>query len=199
MNSNQFMRGDSQGRTTIAIIAAAIVEWKDSKGWSRETVADAIIRHFYNLQPKGLPGISFNLNSSDDEYQRMHVNANKLFRWLDDITKDGNLPANLAVYLLGALPVELRTKTINTLLLTGGIDMSAKPIVQADPARPLDMLESVLAESAEAAKALAALVDGVDPGELEHAQHTLSMALIAMQSAKRVIDAQLVEASNVKI
>ncbi len=192
------MRDSYHERTLIAIIAAAIVEWKDSKGWSRETVADKIISHFYDLQPKGLPGISFNLNSSGDEYQRMHVNANKLFRWLDEITKDGTLPSNMCVYLLGALPVDLRTKTVNNLMALGGINMTAKPVLHADPDHPLEMLENVLTESAEATKALAALVDGVDPGELEHAQHTLSMAIAAMQSAKRVIDAQLMGASHVK-
>lgn len=193
MIKKTIMRDGSQGRTTIAIIAAAIVEWKDSKGWSRETVAEAVISHFYDLQPKGLPGISFSLTGAGDEYQRMHVNANKLFRWLDDLTKENNLlPANFAAFLLGAMPVELRTKTVNIILASSGIDMSAKPITPVPPTRPLDILENVLAESAEAAKSLAALVDGIEPGELEHAQHTLTMGIAAMQNAKRVIESQLI-------
>ncbi|WP_025873031.1 toxin YdaT family protein [Methylobacillus glycogenes] len=176
----------------IAVLAAAIAEWKNAQGWSRETVANEVVKHFHDRHPNGLPGLEFQIETAGDEYTRLHSNANKLFRWLDDFTKESNLlHVNLVPYLLGALPMELRTKTINTFLTMGSISMSAKPVAYVHPTKPLEMLEVVLADTAEASKAIAALVDGVDPGELEHAQHTLTLAIHSLQSSKAVIDCLL--------
>lgn len=192
MSELMSMRDNFHGQTMVAVLAAAVAEWKNSQGLSRETVTDAVSKHFHAHHPKGLQGVEFQMTGSGDEYTRMHSNANKLFRWLDDLTKEGNLlPVNLVPYLLGALPMQLRTKTINTLLSMGSISMSAKPVGYVHPTKPLEMLEVVLTDTAEVSKALAALVDGIDPGELEHAQQTLTLAINSLQSSKAVIDCLL--------
>lgn len=192
MSQQMSLRDSSHSRTVVAALAAAMTDWKDSNAWSRESVADIVAGHFHDHHPNGLQGLVFQRRGSGDEYTRMHSNANKLFRWLDEVTKDTNLvPVNLLPYLLGAMPMQLRTKTINNILTLGGINMSAKPVDYVHPTKPLEMLEQVLSDSSEAAKALAALVDGVDPGELEHAQQTLTLALSSLQSAKDVIDCLL--------
>jgi len=199
------MRDKSQ-RTLIAIIADAIVEWKDRSGWSRETVADNIIENYFSHFPDaasrpdmGLPGIAFLPPKHGDTYTRMHSNANKLFRWLDELTKDkGLLPANFIPVLISSLPGDLRLKTVNAILSMYAINMTAKPMASGKHQDTLAMLEATLQDTSEASKSIAALLDGIDPGELEHALHMLTNAISTLNAGKHFVESLMIGGNHAR-
>jgi len=191
MAGNQVMRHSShRAETWIGILADAVNQWKRENDWSRETVTDEIVQTHVKNSSHLVTGITFDLKGSGDEFRRQHTNANKLFRWLDDFTKDNNLlPANFIKSILQALPMNLRQRTVNTLL--ADLDLTARPVVHAEPMRPLDMLRHIMQETSDVTAAYADLVDGIDPGELEQALEATISSIAALTRNKRVLQAMM--------
>lgn len=182
--------GSHENQTWIAILAAAINQWKRENDWSRETVADQVVQAHVNNSSHLLTGITFDLKGSGDEFRRQHTNANKLFRWLDDFTKDNNLlPANFIGSILQALPMPIRQRTVNVLLADLGL--TARPVVTAEPMQPLDMLRHIMQETSDVTAAYADLVDGIDPGELNQALEATISSIAALTRAKGVIQTMM--------
>lgn len=122
-----------------------------------------------------------------DAFERMRVNADRIFRWLDEVTKDRNLlPTNFIPSILAALPDDLRMNTLNKMMLPLGVGCRAVGGLSAST--PLDLLKGMLCEAADAERAMAALVDGIDPGELETAHKELSEAITAFHKARETVE-----------
>ena len=193
MSAIKNMRGKSHD-TWISIIGSAVNQWKRQNDWSRETVADQIVQSHVNNHSHLSSGISFDTKGSGDEYRRQHTNANKIFRWLDEITKDNNLlPTNFIKSILLAMPVDMRLKAVNAMLIDLGL--TAKTINQAEYKDPLEMLRELMHKTSEVNNAYAQLVDGIDPGELELALEANNSAMSALTEAKAVIQKMLIEKS----
>ncbi|HEY9210369.1 MAG TPA: hypothetical protein VIO56_03070 [Methylotenera sp.] len=198
MSNHKIMRDSSHPADTwIAIIGNAVNNWKRQNDWSRETVAEQIVQTHVNNNSHLATGIGFDTEGSGDQYRRQHTNANKIFRWLDEITKDNNLlPANFIKTILAALPMGLRLKTVNALLID--LDITANPINKTVVIDPLDMLKHILHETSDVNNAYAQLLDGVGPGELELALENTISAIAALEQARSSLQQRLAEKSNVK-
>ncbi len=198
MSANKIMRDSSHNADTwITIIGNAVNNWKRQNDWSRETVAEQIVQTHVNNNSHLVTGISFDTEGNGDQYRRQHTNANKIFRWLDEITKDNNLlPVNFIKTILAALPMNLRLKTVNALLID--LDITANPISKSVVIDPLDMLKHILHETSDVNNAYAQLLDGVGPGELELALENTISAIAALEEARSSLQQRLVEKSNVK-
>lgn len=117
----------------IAIISDHIEAWRRENRWSRETVADMIVQAHIRIGAEEFTGIKFEPQTTDT-FERMRVNADRIFRWLDDRTKDKNLlVVNLLWSVLSALPEDRRVLLLNDLLhpvsvhVAGMIDGDAEP------------------------------------------------------------------------
>lgn len=199
MSANKIMRTNSHApqSTWIALIGGAVNQWKRQNDWSRETVADQIVQSHVNNSSHLTTGINFEVQGVGDEYRRQHTNANKIFRWLDELTKDNNLlPVNFIKSILQAMPMSIRLNTVNTLLID--LNLTAKPIEQVGYIAPLEMLRQILQETSDVTNAYAQLVDGIDPGELELALETSTSAIAILTEAQSVIQKMLLERSNGK-
>lgn len=196
MSTNKIMRDSShQADTWITIVGNAVNNWKRQNDWSRETVAEQIVQTHVKNNSHLATGIGFDTEGSGDQYRRQHTNANKIFRWLDEITKDNNLlPANFIKTILAALPMPLRLKTVNALLID--LDITANPINKSISLEPLDMLKHILQETSDVNNAYAQLLDGVGPGELELALENTISAIAALEEARASLQKKLVEKSN---
>lgn len=87
-------------RTLIALLASAVNDWRRAEGWSRETVVQVIVEHHQRVGGEQLTGLVF-APPSIDPFDRAKASADRVFRWLDDQTKDTNLmPANFLPSLL---------------------------------------------------------------------------------------------------
>ena len=178
--------------TLIAQLASAVNEWRRAEGWSRKPVVQVVVEHHQRVGGEQLTGLVF-APPSIDPFDRAKASADRVFRWLDDQTKDTNLmPANFLPSLLGAMPLARRAALAGELLHELGL--AVRPLVTVDSAGGLDaveMLQSLLARHAEAASSVAELVDGIDPGELARAQAGLAAMVAAGQQALHLVEAAL--------
>lgn len=163
-------------RTLIAILRDAVEAWRKRNGWSRETAAQMIVDAHERIGGPAVSGIVFD-PPSRDTFERAKANADRIFRWLDDLTKDRNhLPPNFIPSILAALPADLLTAAVNDLLRPLNLACRMLPAKIDDSDTTIRLFKGMLTVSAEASAAMADLLDGVDPGELERAQTAISEA-----------------------
>lgn len=164
--------------STIAIISDHVESWRRDNRWSRETVADYIVQAHERIGGPRFSGIRFEPPTTDT-FERMRVNADRIFRWLDDSSKDKNLlPANFIWSVMAALPMDRRLHLANDLMQP--IDITVRAAISAEgdvtAQQILEHFRDVVTHTSEATVAVSQLLDGVDPGEPEHAEAKLSLA-----------------------
>lgn len=116
------MRNESHV-TLISRLAAYVDEWRKSAGMSQQTVVDEIVKAHERIDGPAATGIRFESNT--DEFNRMHANSQRVWRWLDDKSKDTNLlPANFIPSVLAAMPRDLRYAFLAEMLAPIGIRVS---------------------------------------------------------------------------
>ncbi|HEA6046738.1 TPA: hypothetical protein RXH49_006447, partial [Pseudomonas aeruginosa] len=113
----------SESHTLISTLLAVVNQWRRREGWSRETVVQHIVEAHERINAHIATGIVFD-PPSRDAMDRMKANADRVFRWLDDSTKDNNLlPANFLPSILSALPNDLKIQALGDLLTPVGVSV----------------------------------------------------------------------------
>ncbi|MDT3735542.1 MAG: hypothetical protein ROZ00_04905 [Denitratisoma sp.] len=176
--------------TWIATLRGCIEEWRRDNGWSRETAADMIVQAHERIGGPRATGIVFD-PPTRDTFERMRVNADRIFRWLDDVTKDRNhLEANFIPSILAALPEGLRLHALDEMLRPFGI---ACRTVGGDAAigdvGPL--FRAMLTEGAQAEVAAADLLDGASHEELRIAQREIAEDIAARSRMLEAVESAL--------
>ena len=170
----------------IAIVSDHVESWRRDNRWSRETVADQIVQAHNRIGGPKFSGITFDPPTTDT-FERMRVNADRVFRWLDDTTKDKNLlPFNFHWSIVAALPEDRRVLLVNDLMHPLGLQVTAAGDDDAEPtaAEIADNFRSVVEHGAQASVAVSQLLDGVHAGEVEHAEAKLSLMAATIQKAR---------------
>src|SRR5690606_35127354 len=171
-------------KTKLALLAHYVDQWRERAG-SRETVAVAIVETHvgagFNTRAK------LHFDTQGDAFTLAKNAADRIFRWLDDKTKDGNfMPANFEDSILLAMPQDLRLGYLNDWL--AGIGMKAKGIETVEESGcPVEHLKSISKESAEATSALAELLDGDTEAELARADRELAEQEEAVRKARAYV------------
>lgn len=169
----------------IAIISDHVEAWRRDNSWSRETVADMIVQAHIRIGAVAWTGKAFEPPTTDT-FERMRVNADRVFRWLDDHTKDKNLlPFNFFWSVLAALPEDRRILLVNDLLAPLGLHVSGTLNGETDvsQAEIIDVFQSFVDHSAQACIAASKLLDGVHAGEAEHAEKKLGLMAATVNRA----------------
>lgn len=182
--------------TWIATIRDSVEVWRKQQGWSRETAAQMIVDAHERHGLHQVSGIVFD-PPTRDAFSRMKVNADRIFRWLDEVTKDNNLlPANFILSILIALPPDLRMHCLDDMLRP--LSIGIRQIGESDRQglNAIGLLRTMLAENSDAQQAVAALVDGASMEELLKAQRELAESSEATQRALAAVEAALVEAEG---
>ncbi|QYY30325.1 hypothetical protein K2O51_23435 [Cupriavidus pinatubonensis] len=184
------MRINSQ-QTLIGLLRESVIAWRTRERWGRETVAQEIVITHESLGVEDRTGIRFDPRTPD-AYERMKVNADRIFRWLDDETKDSSLlPANFIPSILAALPADLRLKLLGQLLAPLGL--TVRPLcarTNAELPVPL-LLAGMLKEDGEAHLAVTSLMSDASPEALRAAYREVSEAVASQQGVLRHIEAAL--------
>lgn len=173
----------------IAIISDHVEAWRRDNRWSRETVVDQIVQAHNRIGGPQTTGIRFEPNTTDT-FERMRVNADRVFRWLDDRSKDKNLfPFNFLPSLLAALPDDRRVLLMNDLLRPAGLQVSA--VIDGDDEPTIEEIalhfRAIVTQTADATVAASQLLDGVHAGEAEHAEARLSLASAAIKRMRGLV------------
>jgi hypothetical protein len=178
-------------KTRIAMYRECIEEWRKREGWSRETVCQMIVEAHERIDGPATTGLRFDPPTSDT-YERQKVNAERIFRWLDDVTKDRTLlPANFEPAVEEALPLDIYLKFENMRLARRGVELR---LVEVAPAPKLDVtphVHSILKEYCEAASALVSIGPDATVDDIKHACRELQEAQDSAGAAKRDLQSEI--------
>lgn len=184
------MRNDSHN-TLIGTIRAAVVEWRKREGWSRESVVQEIVAKHEEIDGPATTDINFDPNTRD-AFQRQKVNADRVFRWLDDESKDTNLlPVNFMPSILAALPQDLQLVVLGVMVRPLGLQVMSSDATVAPTFSPLTHASSIIKESAEAAQAVLAIGPNASPELLAQASKELDDLRESTFEAQRGVRAAL--------
>ena len=175
-------------KTTIATLAHWVETWRKALGMSKQTAAALIVEAHERIGGPATTGIEFADNP--DAYKRVAINCDRVYRWLDDLTKDTNhLPTNMVTSILAALPPAYRIHALDDILRPLNLAVrDAGTLIEAPaPAHLKDMLR----ETAEAAAAFTDLLDGATREELLQAQQQLTEAEAAVQHNLELVEGLL--------
>lgn len=179
----------NSSQTLIGVLRQTVEVWRKRENWSRETVAMHIVETHIEAGFDQLTGIVFEPNTKD-AYMRAKVNADRIFRWLDDSTKDTNLlPANFIPSMLLALPMDLRLAALATALRP--LDVACRRLGVETGTTFSEQLAVVLKEGAEAQVATLALLDGATQVELATAQQEITQSIDASRVLLASVEAEL--------
>lgn len=182
------MRNESH--TWIGTIRNHLEAWRKAHGWSRETMVMQIVEAHVRIGGPAATGIVFDPDTRD-AFERAKVNADRVYRWLDDATKDSTLlPMNFMPAILHALPMERRVALVNDMLLGAGMVTRALPATDSSDST-VSLFKSLVSSGSNANQAMADLLDGVDPGELERAHVTLGVVRCVAEQALAQVEAEL--------
>lgn len=108
----------------ISRLASHVDEWRKAEGMSQYTVVDEIVKAHDRIEGPVATGIRFEANP--DEFNRMKANSERVWRWLDDKSKDRNLlPVNFLPSILAAMPDESRRAFLSEMLAPLGLGVRA--------------------------------------------------------------------------
>lgn len=184
---------DTSHNTFTGVLRDAVESWRKASAWSRETVVMHIVEAHERLGGPASTSIVFD-PPTRDTFERAKVNADRVFRWLDDVTKDTNTcPPNFVPSILAALPLDRRMAVVNEWLRP--LDICCRPAghrdeqISADEA--LNSFKHLVNASADAQTSVADLLDGVEPGELERAQAALCESMHSIQHTLHLVETRL--------
>lgn len=178
-------------KTWVATVLDHVNGWRRANGWSRETVVQEIVEAHQRADGPRVTGIRFEPQTTD-VFERAKVNADRVFRWLDDASKDTNLlPANFIPSILAPMPMGVRLHCLDDMLR--GVGIAARPLDAAAGGGmdAVDLLRSMISENGDAQRAVAALLDGATHEELIDAQRELAESVAATQKALVAVEAAL--------
>lgn len=188
----------SLSQTLIGVLREEVAEYRRVTRLSRETVASAIVEAHEALGADAATGIRFEPKTLD-AFERTKVNADRVFRWLDDSTKDANLlPANFLVSVLAGLPEDVRRRALDRILLPLGFAVRA--LGGRGGSQPITAVAvaSLLKEQGEAAVAATGLLDGYDRGELVEVRRQVAESVDEGKQMLTLLDAQIAAASTTR-
>ena len=173
----------------IAIVTDHIEAWRRDNRWSRETVADYIVQAHSRIGGPAFSGIAFEPPTTDT-FERMRVNADRVFRWFDDHTKDKNLlPFNFFLSVLAALPDDRRVLLVNDLLQP--VSLHVGTVTDGDEEPTIEEItlqfRAIVTHTADATVAASQLLDGVQGDEAHHAEAKLSLAGAAIKRMRGLV------------
>lgn len=186
------MRNTSHN-TFTGVLRDAVESWRKASAWSRETVVMHIVEAHERLGGPASTSIVFD-PPTRDAFERAKVNADRVFRWLDDVTKDTNTcPPNFLPSILAALPLDRRMAVVNQWLRP--LDICCRPAnhhdAQISGDETLHSFKHLVNASADAQTSVADLLDGVEPGELERAQAALCESMHSIQHTLHLVETRL--------
>ncbi|SEN77717.1 hypothetical protein [Nitrosomonas marina] len=186
-------------KTWVAIISDHVDRWRRATGMSREAVAEMIISEYQRINKARLPGIKDFSNDKtqdiDTNFEARRVNADRIFRWLDDRTKDSTLlPTNFIPSILLAMPDDHRINCVNELFMQIGFCAQVLQREVLDKEKTaLNHLQSIMKEGSEAELAVSRLVAEETLDDLVKAEKEIAESVEKLDQAHKYVTAKIAE------
>lgn len=186
-------------KSWIRVLRDAFDLWRIREGLNEQSVADRVAEVHHGRGFAAETGVSFHpvSGSADRAARALRTNAQKLFRWLDDESKDTNLlTVNLLRSTLAALPMDLRLRAAGRMLAE--VDLAVSPLTPAEPASRVALLADLARESGEGIAAFAGLCEPsalaqADLDALIAVDSELAEAQAALAKSRDAVAARLTE------
>lgn len=181
---------DRSHKSRIQIIRDHVAAWRKSQGWSRETAAAEIVAAHERIGGHLSGAIVFDRGA--DVYTTQKNHADRIWRWLDDESKDNNLmPANFENSILAALPLDRRVELLNEVLAQIDCAARARHHDSAGQLNAHELVQTIMRANHRTEADAADLLDGVDPGELPRLRSSLVEDIRIKQRSLRVVESAL--------
>jgi len=178
-------------KSRIAILLEYVDQWRKSMDWSRETVCEQIVEAHYRIGADRLTQVKF--DRTGDLVTIQKNNADRIYRWLDDKSKDRNLLcANFEDSILAALPAHIRLAYLNEILSRFDLVAHGVEDVEGNAPNFTNGLVRIARETSEAQGAVANLIDGATYTELTKAERELAEAEEAIRATRADVRKHLV-------
>lgn len=174
------MKSHSHAPTWTQVLIGEIEAFRRGSETSREAFAQLVVDGWKRA---GSPQIGREWKTDGDIFERGRVNAQRLYRWLDDVSKDNNLlPANVVPAILLALPEDARVRVLNAQLASMGLMVERIPV--SDHREALNVLLATdIREASEAHLALVALASAPSSANVAAARKELVESIAATTAA----------------
>ncbi|MCD4505543.1 hypothetical protein LQR30_15700 [Chromobacterium piscinae] len=184
------MRNSSQ-KTVIGAIREHVDLWRRQQGMTHQVAAACVVDAYFSGRFDRVWPIDFVVEG--DDYRRLKNNSDRVWRWLDDQTKQTVLlPANLIPAVLSALPQNLRLQCVVELLAPLG--MAPTLLIQEETdACHSALMASAAKESGEGLSAFALLANGMTPEQLRVALAEVEESISAQQELVHFVKSRLGE------
>lgn len=191
MRNKSPLRPEPPRNTWIAITLDHVQAWRKAMHWSRESVVGVIEAAHERIDGPARMGVRFE-PKCQDTFERARINAERVFRWLDDASKDTNLLSlNFAESIVAAMPQDVALHFLNDLLRPLGF--AAHAVAHDLGSVGVEHLQALIKECAEAEQAVSALLDGATRDELVRAQAELSDSVDVAKSLLATVEAALAD------
>lgn len=176
-------------KSRIAIILDYVDQWRHSMDWSRETVCEQIVEAHYRIGADRITQVKF--DRVGDLVTIQKNNADRIYRWLDDKSKDKNLLcSNFETSIMAAMPAHFRMACLNEIYAPLALEVHGTEKA-AGLLNATSHLVHIAKEASEAQAAIADLIDGTTQEELARADRELAEAEEALRAARSNIRSQM--------
>jgi len=167
----------------LAILRRHMDQWAGLPRHNRQLVAELVVEKFHTLgMAEHLPGTGVEFGATDDLCNDMRTHAQKLWRWMGAYEECKPAPDKLWFLeqaVVAAMPPARRVPYLLEVYADAGIVVA----IDVSAGKTLQAVEAVIQEGADATKALVALLDGIEPHELDTAETELLESIGASQAA----------------
>ena len=179
------MRNESH-RSKLTTLMHFVDLWRARVG-SREAVAVAIVEAHMSNGMAEVTGIRF--ETQGDHFTLAKNAADRIFRWLDDKSKDSNyMPANFENSVLAAMPEDLRYAYVCEVLRPLGYSPRKFIFCVGETLDPIARAMSISKESADALQAVMTLSADSSDEALNAAHKELSESIGTSRAARAAIE-----------
>lgn len=180
-------------KTPISGLLDQLNAWGAEKQLTHEAIADEIVIAHETFGRELVSKIVF--EPMRDEGKRLYTNGVRIYRWLDDSSKEKNLlSVNFLPSILLAMPVERRNAWLCDYLRPLGLGIRELEDGELSPITLQDVCD-VANSDAAAMQALSAVLQNPSPAVIEHARAMLANSrnkkkrlMRALEVAKKALD-----------
>lgn len=178
-------------KTVIALVRDKLNEWRKLNRWSQSTAVEAVVLAHQTIGADIATEIIFDsTRPGRDEVTRQRVNAERVYRWLDEDNGNNLLPVNFLPSILAALPASDRVELANDMLAPCGLVVHSLSDPE-DGFDPISHLQHFLVEFPQAKQALLAMASYSSDRTARRALQEVDDVIRTAQEARKGIMGRL--------
>ena len=169
----------------ISRLAGFVDEWRKAANLNQLTVVDEIVTAHNTIG--GAVSTEIRFENNPDEWNRLRANSERVYRWLDDKSKDRNLfPLNFLPSVLAAMPDETRRAFLSEMLAPLGLGVRALDKIE-EAELSFDHICDTNIEATNAMQLIALAHKDPTEANLEKAEHAVQKVTERFARTRKIL------------